>query len=103
MSRIAINAKFPSENLNVTFDFLSSLAPSETISSKTCTATVYSGTDPSPAALIAGAASSSGTVVTQKVIGGIAGVIYDLTCVIVTSTGQTLQLAGYLPILPDLV
>lgn len=103
MSRVVLQSKLTGEILNAQFDFTSALASTETISSKVCTASVYSGTDPSPAALIAGAASSSGAVVTQKIIGGLAGVIYELACTITTSTGQTIQLVGYLPVLPDLV
>ena len=103
MSRVSLNSKYPSEILNATFDFTSSLATTETISTKACTASVYSGSDPSPSSLIAGAATSSGAIVTQKVIGGIVGVIYEISCVVVTSAGQTLQQTGYLPIVPDLV
>jgi hypothetical protein len=103
VSRVVIPSKFLGESPNVKFDFTSSLAPTETISTQVCTATVYSGTDSSPQSIIAGAASASGQVVTQRVIGGVVGVIYELKCTITTSLGQTLQLVGYLPVLPDLV
>ena len=103
MSRVILGSKYSGEILNVKFDFLSSLAPTETISTKIVTASVYSGVDPGPASLIAGAASSSGTVVTQKVLGGVMGVTYELLCSITTSTGQTLQQSGYLAIVPELV
>ena len=103
MSRVILSSKAVNENIKQTFDFTSRLAASETISTQVCTASVYSGTDPSPSSLIAGAATASGTIVTQKVIGGIAGVIYELLCTITTSTGQTLQLMGYLAVVPDLV
>lgn len=85
------------------FDFTSLLAVGETISTQVCTATVYSGTDASPSSIISGAASSSGAVVSQLITGGTLGVLYELRCVITTSAGQTLVLAGYLAIIPDLV
>ncbi len=103
MSRIVLQSKLSGDILNATFDFTSSLGATETISTQACTATVYSGTDPSPGSLIAGAATASGNVVTQKILGGVVGVIYEIACKITTSTGQTLQLVGYLPVLPDLI
>ena len=103
MSRIVLQSKLVGDSPNVLFDFTSSLALSETISTQICTASVYSGTDPSPGSLIAGAATASGAQVTQRLLGGVVGVIYEIACKITTSTGQTLQLVGYLPVLPDLI
>ncbi len=103
MSRVVLQSKLAGDIQNATFDFTSSLAATETISTQVCTASVYSGSDPSPGSLIAGAATASGNIVTQKILGGVVGVIYEISCKITTSTGQTLQLVGYLPVLPDLI
>lgn len=85
-----------------TFDFTSDLAIGETISTQVVAASVYSGTDATPSAIISGVASASGTTVTQKITAGVVGVIYELLCTITTSAGQTLTQPGYLAVLPDL-
>lgn len=94
--------EFPPKLTGVTdlyvFDFISALAPGETISSQVTTCAVYSGVDASPSSMISGAATASSTKVTQKITGGVAGVIYTLLCTITTSLGRTLQLSAYLAI-----
>ena len=100
MSRVIFDGKLSGEIVTLAFSFLSHLATGETISSAVTTATVYSGTDASPSSLISGAASISGSTVSQKVIGGTLGVTYILVCSAVTSLGQTLQISGYLVIVP---
>lgn len=102
MLRVELPNKLAGETKTVPFDFTSLLASGETISTKSCAATVYSGTDASPSAIISGSASSSGAVVSQLITAGVVGVIYSLVCTITTSAGQTLQLAGFLAVLPDL-
>lgn len=99
--RIVFPGKRAAEVENLTFDFTSKLASGVTISSATTTCTVYSGTDATPSAVISGAASISGSVVTQKVTGGTLGVIYQLLCAATTSTTETLELCGFLAIIPD--
>jgi len=100
-ARAELPNKLLGETKTVTFDFTSQLAVGETISTKSCTAAVYSGTDASPSSIISGAASSSGAVVSQNITGGVAGVIYTVVCTITTSAGQTLMLAGFLTVLPN--
>lgn len=102
MIRVELPNKLAGETKNVTFDFTSLLAAGETISTESCTATVYSGNDSNPSAIISGSASASGAVVTQKITAGTVGVIYSVVCTITTSLSQTLQVAGYLAILPGL-
>jgi len=96
--RQSFDPKLPGETGIVTFDFTSKLAAGETISTKVVAATVYSGVDASPSAIISGTASASGALVTQTVTAGTAGVIYELLCTITTSLSQTLQLAGLLAV-----
>lgn len=100
MSRVEIPSKYVGETVKQTFDFAGLLASGETISTQTVTALTYSGTDASPSSIISGSASASGTIVTQALTAGTAGVIYELTCQITTSASQTLQLTGYLAIPP---
>lgn len=101
MNRVELPNKIAAEVKNVTFDFTSLLASGETISTQVVTAAVYSGTDAAPSAIISGAASASGSVVTQKITGGTTGVIYELTCTITTSLGETLILVGLLAVIPS--
>lgn len=96
--RSIFNAKISSTNFYAIFDFAQNLAVAETISSASVTATVYSGTDASPSAIISGAATISGTKVTQTITAGTIGVTYILTCVIVTSASQSFVQNGYLTV-----
>jgi hypothetical protein len=84
------------------FNFTSLLGPTETISTQTVAASVYSGTDASPSSIISGSASASGAIVSQTITGGTSGVLYELKCTITTSLSQTLVLAGMLAVVPDL-
>ena len=102
MLRTELPNKLAGETKTITFDFTSLLASGETISTQQCAATVYSGTDATPSAIISGSASASGAVVSQKVTAGTVGVIYSIVCTITTSLTQTLQLSGFLAVLPDL-
>jgi hypothetical protein len=96
--RSIFNAKISSTNFYAVFDFAQSLAVGETISSQSVTAVVYSGTDASPSSIISGAATSSGSQVTQTITGGVVGVTYVLACVITTSASKTFVLDGYLTV-----
>lgn len=95
MNRVTFQGKFISETKTLIFDFLSLLALGESISTTSVSAAVYSGTDSSPSSLISGAAAVSGSKVTQKITGGVVGVVYLVTCSVTTSTGQTLKQSGY--------
>lgn len=102
MSKVILGAKRATESRNEVFDFASLIASGETLSTAVTTATVHSGTDSSPSAVISGSASISGTKVTQKLIAGTLGVTYLITCTVTTSAGQTLVLEGFLPIVPGM-
>ena len=102
MTRVIFSPKRQGETVTVEFDFISSLAAGETISAPAVTASVYTGVDASPGAILSGAAAVSGTKATQSVTAGVVGVIYQLLCVVSTSLGQVLELAGYYAIEPDL-
>lgn len=86
--------------LTTAFNFISKLALGETIISEAVIAQVYTGTDPSPQAMVSGAAVIEGAIVKQSIIGGISGVIYQLFCIVTTSLGNTIQLAGFLAVVP---
>lgn len=103
MSRDSWQPKQASATKSYIFDFISDLSVGETISGATVTATVWSGTDPSPSSIISGAASISGTQVSQKLTAGVAGNIYAVTCTATTSLSQTLVRSAYLVVGPSIV
>lgn len=98
MPYVQLSPKLAGETRRVVFDFVSLLGIGETISTQVCTATVWSGVDASPSAVINGSATASGSQVTQSLTGGVAGTIYDITCTITTSASQTLSLKGLLAV-----
>lgn len=101
-SRQSIAPKLVGSTVTVPFNFASDLAVGETLVVASCTCSVYSGTDASPSALLAGSASISGTVVSQNITAGVVGTLYELLCTATTSAGQTLLKSGYLAAVPDL-
>ena len=100
--RQQLDPKIAGSTVTEVFDFTSDLAVGETISTQTVAASVYSGTDASPSALLSGSATSSGAKVSQKVTAGTVGVMYELLCTITTSAGQTIQKPAFLAVVPDL-
>lgn len=97
-SRLTFPPKLAGETISLPFDFTAKLASGETISTQAVVAAVYSGVDASPASLISGLATSSGSTVSQNITGGVLGTIYYVTCTITTSLGLTKQMTGYLAI-----
>lgn len=101
MSGRAVFAPLPAgETRTVKYDFASDLASGETISTQSVAATVYSGSDASPAGLISGSATASGSVVSQNVVADTAGTIYNTTCTITTSGSRTLVKQAFLACVP---
>lgn len=106
MSRIVLPPKYAGEKLSIAFDFGSEVAanaPAETISSQVTTCTVYSGVDASPSSVISGTGTIAGLIVRQDITGGVAGVVYDLTCTAQTSGSHTLIMNAFLTVMPALV
>lgn len=101
-ARIILDPKLLLDTKKVPFDFLSSLAVGETLLTAATTASVYSGTDITPSALISGVAVIGGSTVTQMITGGTVGCIYELDCRATTSLGQVLHITAYLAVIPDL-
>ena len=97
---IILETKHSGETKTYSFSFISLLAAAETISTASVAATVYSGTDASPSAIVSGSSTISGQTVTQSITAGVVGVTYLLACTITTNLGQTLQLEGFLTVVP---
>ena len=100
-NREVTQIKPPTDTRIFYFDFTSNLAVGETISTQECSATVYSGTDSNPSAIISGSASANGAIVSQKITAGTLGVVYTVLCTITTNLGQTLTIATYVAIMKE--
>ena len=96
--KLAWSPKDPSETYPVAFDFSAVVPSTETISSSTWTATVVSGNDASPSAILYGSPVITGTTVKQVVTGGYSGVTYSLKASITTSGGSTYLGVALLPV-----
>lgn len=95
---IAFSPKTPAEVVALSFDFAALLAAGETVSSASYALSVLAGVDADFAAMLTGTEVISDGIVTRLVRAGLDGVHYRLICTITTSQGQTLQLAGVLPV-----
>lgn len=105
VGRIITNPKRIGETalLQPPFDFISTLEAGETIVTAVVTASVYSGVDANPSAIISGTTQISGTKVKQSLTGGVVGTIYELACVITTSLSHVYKQTTYFAVKPDLV
>ena len=101
MSMVVSQAKNSGETLAYTFDFISKLTSGETIISAACTAAVWSGVDSSPASIVSGTATISGTKVTQNITGGVNGCIYMVNCRVTTSTSTVYMITTYIPVVSN--
>lgn len=82
--------KQPSENRLYSMDFAANLDEGETILS------VSSVVAAPPGLTLSGSASASGTRASQRILGGTDGVLYKVTFIVVTSSGNTLEGEGFL-------
>lgn len=83
------------EVISEAFDFVNDLAAGDSIASVvwTCSVSTEStGTDPAPASRLLGPSGISGTVVSQRFSGFLAGVTYTLLAQITTAFGDKLDL-----------
>lgn len=96
--------KLTTENELFSFDFSQVLAPSETLSTASCSVTLMNGTDSSPLAILYGSATISGSKANQRVYNGVSECTYRLVMTVTTSAGNTFTAVGDLPVYdPSLV
>lgn len=102
MSRIVITPKYAGETKDYPFDFASQLVgAAETLVSAVATASVYSGVDASPSALVNPAPAILNSVATLRTQAGVVGTIYVVTVTGTSSLGQIMILQAYLTVLPS--
>lgn len=91
--------KRPAEAVTVTFRFARELPAGVSLEpGATVMLAVRKGTDVSPQAMLAGAPAVAGTDVLARVMGGMDGVQYLVSCIAETSNGDRLQLDAILPV-----
>lgn len=78
--------------LTVDYSTCNELGPGETIATAVWSNGVVIGTDPSPSAMIDGAAQINGLQVLQSVIGGVQNCTYAPICTATTSSGKVIVL-----------
>ena len=100
MAFTTLPAKDPAETVTVSFLFGQELLTGETINGCTISASVLSGTDLNPAAVLNGAPTVSSTVL-QSVTGGLDGVVYFLKATATTNQSRTLVRKGALPVIAN--
>lgn len=101
MSTQILYHKLETEEFSVDIDMLSRLSLGESVVSAACAMSVLSGTDANPNGMLSGLPSVSGSIVSQKVIGGSSGNIYEIHLSIRTSLNNILVNKAKLAVLPD--
>lgn len=98
-----IAAKRKGEIIPVVLDFSPLLHSGETLieAGGSVGATVYSGRDSNPAAILLGLPLYAPTKITQRVQEGVIGILYRLSASYETSAGRQLSISALLALLPD--
>ena len=91
--------KITTENEQFTFNFSTVMSSGETISLATSTVQVVSGTDANPTAILVGSPVINGQVVSQRISGGLDGVIYRIEVTATTSATNVFTIVADLPVL----
>lgn len=101
MTLVVFPAKGIGETAPYTFNFADRLQFGEAINGASVSLSVRSGTDPNPTLMTPSPATFTGTVVTQDITGGVAGVIYDVTCTVTATNSHNYVKQGTLAVIID--
>lgn len=101
MSDIILPSKLIPEKITLTIDFQDEMLWGETISTTVFDVRVFSGVDANPNDILFGLSIVTGTVVQQRIIAGLPGVIYLVSCTVVGSSGNDYKKQAKLAILPS--
>jgi hypothetical protein len=103
VSLVIFKVKPEGETRLETVDFIGRLDPTDSIMSVSTWVEMHAGVDFKPDLLLMGPPTFSGTEVSQMITGGDLGNIYRLVFDAVTASGQTLQMGGFLVVIPDVI
>lgn len=101
MSTVTLGTKLTTEVLDVDVDFLSRLVDGETVVTAASAIAVFSGVDSAAGSMLSGTPTITNSVVTQRIIDGVAGVVYILAVSVRTSDGNIYVNEGKLAVLPS--
>lgn len=101
MNLLIFDEKAVSEVIPLTVNFSDRLLFGEVVTGVTVTATVFTGTDPTPSAILSGAPTFTNTTVTQLITGGLPGVIYSLVFIAAGSATHAYIKVGRLSVMPN--
>lgn len=87
----------PSESERYGFDFVTELAPGDTIVAANWSCNVVSGSDDSASSHLIGSPMIAGTVVSQRVADLLPNTIYRLQCIVQTAGGDQKSLWSHVP------
>lgn len=100
MSRVVLQSKKSSEMRYYEFDFISQLAPGDSFTASAVTASLLSGTDANPSAILFEAPLTDGRIVKQKIMAGVPGNLYLIKATGNGLLGTFYTIEGILAILP---
>jgi hypothetical protein len=98
---VTFGTKLVDETITIQFNFANRLAVGEAITAGGCAVEVFSGTDADPEAILSGAATLDGTIISQVITAGVAGVTYLISCQADTDDLNVLINQGRLSVLPE--
>lgn len=101
-ANIQLPSKQVADVLVAVFPFQDQMAFGELINGAIVTVILYTGTDPNPSAILSGLpnyTSSGGLSVSQTLINGVSGNVYQLVCSVSTTLGNTFTSQGYLAVI----
>lgn len=94
-----LSPKLSTEKISITFDFSNDIGVTDFIVSTSWTASVISGVDATPSAILVGPASNSTHIANHIIAGGVSGVIYQIDCTATTNLGLIYVLNGEMEII----
>jgi len=98
MTLLLLPSKTAAETVPYVINFSDKLQFGETVTGAGVTMSVFSGTDPSPSAMV-GAITTTSTTATVQISGGVAGNIYLLICVVTASGTHNYSKEGRLAVI----
>lgn len=101
MDTIIYPDKGEGEVISLTMTFSDRLLAGEVVNGATVAVSVYAGTDATPSNMLSGAVSYDATSVTQKITGGVVGVVYNIVFVATGSDSHSYGKVARLAVVSD--
>jgi hypothetical protein len=99
MLTVVLPIKAVTEVIPITISFSDMLQFGETVNGGAVSASVFSGTDPTPQAILSGLPTISASGLTQEITGGVAGNIYTLAFLVTATNSHNYVKVGNLSVI----